>query len=53
MAQSIVLLAAEKGFGTCFLAVSVSFPEIIRKFMGIPETDRILIGLAPGHRLPG
>lgn len=49
LAQNIALLAAEKGLGTCFLAVSVLYPEVIRKYTGIPETDRILIGLAIGH----
>ncbi len=32
LAQNFVLLAAEKGLGTCFLAVSILFPEIIRKY---------------------
>lgn len=49
LAQNIALLAAEKGIGTCFLAVSALYPEIIRKYTGIPETDRILIGLAVGY----
>jgi nitroreductase len=48
LAQNIALLAAEKGVGTCFLAVSVLYPEVIRKYTGIPESDRILIGLALG-----
>jgi nitroreductase len=49
LAQNIALLAAEKGVGTCFLAVSVLYPEIIRRYTGIPETDRVLIGLAVGY----
>lgn len=49
LAQNIALLAAEKGLGTCFLAVSVLYPEVIRKYTGIPQTDRILIGLAVGY----
>jgi nitroreductase len=49
LAQNIALLAEEKGLGTCFLAVTVLFPEVIRKHTGIPETDRILIGLAIGY----
>jgi nitroreductase len=49
LAQNIALLAEEKGLGTCFLAVTVLFPEIIRKHTGIPDTDRILIGLAIGY----
>ncbi len=49
LAQNIALLAADKGLGTCFLAVSVLFPEVIRKYTGIPDTDRILMGLAIGY----
>ncbi|KPK86679.1 MAG: hypothetical protein AMJ94_17830 [Deltaproteobacteria bacterium SM23_61] len=49
LAQNIALLAAEKGIGTCFLAVSVLYPAVIRQYTGIPETDRILIGLGVGY----
>lgn len=49
LAQNIILMAAEAGIGTCFLAVSVLFCDVIRKHTGIPESDRILIGLAVGY----
>jgi nitroreductase len=49
LAQNIALLAAERGLGACFLAVSVLYPDVIRRHTGIPETDRILIGLAIGY----
>ena len=49
LAQNISLLAAEKGLGTCFLAVSALYPDVIRRHTGIPETDRILIGMAVGY----
>ena len=49
LAQNITLIAAEMGIGTCFLAVSVLYPDVIRKYTGIPESDRILIGLAVGY----
>jgi len=49
LAQNIALLAPEKGLGTCFLAVTVLFPEIIRQHTGIPDSDRILIGMAVGY----
>ncbi len=49
LAQNITLLAAEKGLGTCLLAVSVLYPDVIRQHTGIPQTDRILIGLAVGY----
>jgi nitroreductase len=50
LAQNIALLAAERGVGTCFLAVSVLYPGVIRQYTGIRETERILIGLAVGYR---
>jgi len=49
LAQSIALLAAEKGLGTCFLAVSVLFSDVVRRHTGIPESDRIIIGMAIGY----
>ena len=49
LAQNMALLAAEKGLGTCFLGVSGLFPEVVRKYAGVPESDRILIGLAVGY----
>jgi len=52
LAQNIVLLAAEKGLGSCLLAVSVLYPDVIRQHTGIPETDRVLIGLAVGYPDP-
>ena len=49
LAQNIALLAEEQGLGTCLLGVTVLFPEVIRKYTGIPDTDRIVIGLAIGY----
>ncbi len=49
LAQNIALLAAGRGLGTCLLAVSFLYPDVIRQHTGIPETDRILIGMAVGY----
>lgn len=49
LAQNIALLAVERGLGTCFLAVSVLFSDVVRRHTGIPESDRIVIGMAIGH----
>jgi nitroreductase len=49
LAQNIALLAAEKELGTCFMAASVWFADVIRHYTGIPESDQIVIGLAIGY----
>jgi nitroreductase len=49
LAQNITLLAVEKDLGTCFMAASVRFAEVIRHHTGIPESDQIIIGLAIGY----
>jgi nitroreductase len=49
LTQTLALLAAERGVGTCFLAVSVLYPDVVRQHTGIPETDRIIMGMAIGY----
>lgn len=49
LAENIALLAAEKDLGTCFLAVSVWYADVVRRHTGIPESDRIIIGIAIGY----
>ncbi len=49
LAQNIALLAAERGLGTCFLAVSVLFADVVRRYTTIPESDCIIIGMAVGY----
>jgi nitroreductase len=47
--QTIALLAVEQGLGTCFLAVSVSYPDVVRQYTGM-STDQILVmGMAIGY----
>ena len=49
LAQNIALLAAEKELGTCFLAVSVWFADVVRRHTGIAESDKMVIGMAIGY----
>ncbi len=49
LAQNLALLAAEKGVGTCFLGVSVLYPDVVRRHTGIPDSDKIVIGMAIGY----
>jgi nitroreductase len=47
--QTIALLAVERGLGTCFLAVSVLYPDVIRAHAAIPGDRAIVMGMAIGY----
>ena len=47
--QTICLLAHERGLGTCIMAASVSYADLIRKSASIPEDKIILIGTTLGY----
>ena len=47
--QTIALLAVERGLGTCFLAVSVLHPDVIRAHAAIPPDRVIAMGMAIGY----
>lgn len=49
LAENIALLAVQKGLGTCFLAVSVLYPDVVKRYTGISESDRIVMGMAVGY----
>lgn len=40
--------ALQEGLGTIYLAASMHFPDIARKILDIPETKKIVIGIALG-----
>lgn len=46
--QTFCLLAHDRGLGTCSMAASVYYPEILRKHFPVPNTKRILMGVALG-----
>ncbi len=46
--QTFFLLAQDRGIGTIPLAVSINYPDIIRKLFPVPENKRIVIGIALG-----
>ncbi len=50
--QTIALLAVEQGLGTCILAVSVSYPEVVRTHAGIAADQALVMGLGIGYPLP-
>jgi len=47
--QSICLAALEHGLGTCIEDQGTMFPDMIKKLTGIPESKRIVIGIAIGY----
>jgi nitroreductase len=46
--QTVCLLAYEKGLGTCIQHSGVNYPDIIRKYVPIPEEKKILVAVAIG-----
>ena len=47
--QTIALAATTFGLGTCIEQAPVSYPEVIRRITGIPESQKIAIGIAIGY----
>jgi nitroreductase len=47
--QNIMLLATNYGLGTIAQAMAVTYPDIIRKELGIPEDKLIALGIAIGY----
>jgi nitroreductase len=48
-AQSLMLAAHAKGFGTVPQAFSTDYAKQIKNFLSIPETKRLVIGLSIGY----
>jgi nitroreductase len=49
VSQNILLAAQEYGLGTCVMRAIVDYPNLIRKLVKIPETKRIVLGIAIGY----
>jgi nitroreductase len=47
--QSFCLSALEHGLGTCISEQGVSYHDIIRKYVDIPESQRIIISVTVGY----
>jgi nitroreductase len=52
IAQTICLVAHDKGLGTCLLAAAARFPAEIRKIAAIPDDKKIVVGIALGYPDP-
>ena len=49
VSQNILLAAQEFGLGTCVMRAIVDYPHLIRKLVKIPDTKRIILGIAIGY----
>ena len=49
LAQTICLTAVNYGLGTCIADQGIIFPEVVRKFTGIPESQQPVISIAIGY----
>jgi nitroreductase len=49
IAQTVCLAALNYGLGTCIEDQGIRFPEVVRKFTHIPESKRIIAGIAIGY----
>ncbi len=47
--QSLMLAAWRYGVGSCALAAAVSYPDVVRSLLNIPQSKRIVIGVALGY----
>jgi len=49
LVQNICLMATAKGLGTCIIYSGVQYPDIIRKYVPIPEDKNIIIAITIGY----
>jgi len=49
LAQTICTIAVKYGLGTCIIAQGITYPEVIRRNAGIPDSKRLCLGIALGY----
>ena len=47
--QNLMLAAWHYGVGSCLLAAAVVYPALLRSLLGIPESKRVVLGVALGY----
>jgi len=52
LAQNICLAAMEYGLGTCVAIQPVEYERGLRRYAGIPEEKRMVVGIAIGYPDP-
>ncbi len=48
-AENLMLAAWEHGVGTCALAAAVAYPEVLRSLLDLPESKKMVLGIALGY----
>jgi nitroreductase len=48
-AQTLILAAHSYGIGSCLQAMMAGYPEAIKKFLGIPDTKKLILGVSLGY----
>ncbi len=51
--QTLVLALTERGIGTCVQAALITYPEVFRRELAIPDELVILCGMSLGYADPG
>jgi nitroreductase len=49
IAQTICLVALAYGLGTCIEVQGIMFPDVVRKFTGLPESKQLVTSIAIGY----
>jgi nitroreductase len=47
--QTLMIAARARGLDTCAQAAIANYPAILRRHLGIPETEAVVCGMALGH----
>jgi nitroreductase len=48
-AENLMLAAWHHGVGTCALAAAVAYPDVLRSLLNLPESKRMVLGIAMGY----
>jgi nitroreductase len=51
--QTVMLLLREAGLDSCYIGAWAAFEPTVRDFLGVPETVKLVCGLAIGYGDPG
>ena len=49
LAQTIALAAPAYGLGTCMMFRAVTYPDVLRELLGIPDSKIFILGIAIGY----
>jgi nitroreductase len=52
MGTTLCYAAVQEGLGTIYIAATMHYPDIVRKVLNIPDSKKIVIGIAVGKPNP-